>query len=216
MQEQITKTVPLADVEDVNGMPHMRDRQNRLVPLETIHDRDLLEDQLVRGIVNIFQGAQAELKAIRVKAIEEIQSFQNLMAEKHGIKRGGKKGNLQYTSFNGAYRVSLDKSDVLELNSDLELAETLIDGLLEKWMEGSCVQLKSVVNKAFNRNPAGGISAKAVLGLKSLKIEDPEWQEAMGIISNAVRIGSTREYVRVYRRNNVDGWDLIPLDIAKV
>lgn len=79
------------------------------------------------------------------------------------------------------------------------------------------VNLKAIVQKAFNVNAEGKINVKRVLELRTLKIEDEKWQRAMQALSDSLHIQTSREYIRFYERKDDTGeYELINLDFAKV
>jgi len=56
-----------------------------------------------------------------------------------------------------------------------------------------------------------------VLGLRKLDIEDPEWQRAMTAIADAIRVTSSKTYIRFYEIDPDTGIRrAIPLDLAAV
>ena len=50
-----------------------------------------------------------------------------------------------------------------------------------------------------------------MLGLRAVRISDPEWLRAMELISDSVRTGQTVRYLRFYRRERGGKWRQVPL-----
>jgi len=56
-----------------------------------------------------------------------------------------------------------------------------------------------------------------VLALRRLKIDDENWGKAMTLIADAMKVVSSKSYLRFYERDDVSGEYLpIQLDIAGV
>lgn len=202
-------------VERMGEVDYMRDSKNRLTPVDQIPERDLLEDQLVRGVFASFMGVRELMRAAKARAMDDVQAFRAAMAERHNVTMGGEKGNLQFLTFDGRYRLQVSVQNVLQVNSDVEVAEQLINQCLDKWTKGSPMPLRAIVDRAFKRNADGVLSTAALVELRGLKIDDEDWNRAMGILADAMRVVATREYIRVHERKE-SGWELVPLDLAKV
>jgi len=55
-----------------------------------------------------------------------------------------------------------------------------------------------------------------VLSLRSLNITDDKWQKAMQAISDATQVISSKEYMRLYERDEYGKYQQITLDFASV
>ena len=80
-------------------------------------------------------------------------------------------------------------------------AKALIDECLAEWTQDSRQELKTIVQQAFDVNKEGNISTAKVLALRSYKIDDEKWQRAMKAIDDSLHTQTTREYIRIHRRN---------------
>jgi len=188
-------------VEIVNGVEYMRNSLGHLIPVSVVADRDKLEDQLVRGIVTQFEDMQSKLKDLKNGTMADLRAFQDVCAERWGVVRKGKKGGVQLTTYDGEYTVTISVDRVLRFNSDLEIAENLVSDCVRKWTEGSRPEVLALIDQAFRRDENGNLSTKAVLELRALQIDDEDWKKAMQIISGSLRVASTRDYVRVHKKD---------------
>ena len=74
-------------------------------------------------------------------------------------------------------------------------------------------KLRVIVQQAFDVDKDGHIRTAKVLSLRSLKIEDEKWQRAMQALGDSLHTLATREYVRLYRRDERTGeWALVNTD----
>ena len=63
----------------------------------------------------------------------------------------------------------------------------------------------------------GKLPVDRILSLRRLNIEDERWKRAMDAISEAIRVESSKSYIRFYRRESADKpWTALSLDIAKL
>ncbi|MBO9421737.1 DUF3164 family protein [Labrenzia sp. R4_2] len=196
---------------------YWKDAKGALIPIETIKPEHQEEDALVKSLVEEAEDINARLAAFKARAFGDVQAFRDLIAEKYGVKRGGKKGNVTLSTFDGSHQVVVAVAEHISFGTELEAAKELIDGCIHKWSEGANANLRALVDQAFQVDKQGKISTSRVLGLRRLAIEDPDWLRAMDAISDAVRVTGTKTYVRVYRRDPVrEDREPVSLDIASV
>lgn len=185
------------------------DAKGNLIPLENIKELDLARDDLVHEIFAAVQPAVDALDSAKQRAIADVRAFVELSAEKYGVKPS-KKGNITLTSFDGKLRVNVAMKDVMMFDERLAAAKALIDECLTEWTQDSRSELRVIVQQAFDVDKDGHISTAKVLSLRSLKIEDAKWQRAMQALSDSLHTLATREYVRLYRRDEHTGeWALL-------
>jgi hypothetical protein len=191
------------------------DSQGRLVPVTQIKEVDLARDDLVAELVAEAQKLNAALHAFRIRAHDDIQAFAELSAEKYGARLGGKKGNLSLVSYDGRFKIVRAISDQLVFDERLQAAKSLIDACITAWSTGSRDEIRTLINDAFKVDRIGKIDTARVLGLRQLKIEDPQWKQAMEAISDSLTVAASRSYIRVYQRiGNTEDYAQINLDVA--
>lgn len=195
------------------------DSAGRLVQEASIKQIDLVRDDLVKSITARAKKLNAELAKFKEESLSEIAAFIELSADQYGVMIGGKKGNVQLTSFDGQHRVLRANHDSMSFDERLLAAKELIDECLRDWCGRPGVPrgLITIANKAFRRNGAGEISVSRVLDLRSHDIEDARWKRAMEIITDSIRVQASVTYLRAYeRQGKTDQYGQISLDIAGV
>ena len=195
---------------------YRQDAKGNLVPLANIKEIDLLRDELVMEIVGKAQTVQQQMAAFKADSMADIAAFVQLSADRYDVAVGGKKGNVTLHSFDGAYRVNLSMQDTLVFDEGLLAAKALIDECINEWTEGSRSELKTLINAAFQVDKEGNISTARVLGLRRLEIKDEKWQRAMEALSDSLQVHTSKQFVRVYKRDDAGEYQLVSLDIAKV
>lgn len=194
---------------------YMKDARGALIPRENVKPEHLAEDELVRELAAQAESLSHALAAFRERALGDVEAFRALISEKYGATRGGAKGNVTLTSYDGTLQMQVAVGETLAFGPELQAAKELIDGCVTRWSEGANANLRVMVEHAFQTNKQGRIDTARVLGLRRLSIDDEDWQKAMDAISDAVRIVATKSYVRFYRRDPATDTKIpIPLDIA--
>lgn len=195
---------------------YRQDAKGNLVPLANIKEIDLLRDELVMEIADKAAKVQQQIAAFKTDAMADIAAFVQLSADRYDVSLGGKKGNVTLHSFDGQYRVNLAMQDTLVFDEGLLAAKALIDECINEWTEGSRTELKTLINAAFQVDKEGNISTARVLGLRRLEIKDAKWQRAMEALGDSLQVQTSKQFVRVYRRDEAGDYQLLNLDVAKV
>jgi hypothetical protein len=120
-------------------------------------------------------------------------------------------GNLTLKNYSDTLKIKFRQNDVIEFDDRIQRAAGIIRDLLEKWSGDARPQLKALVNEAFNSGQKGKIDRNAIFRLRKLKIDDPEWKQAMDLIDQSVSVAATRRYIQLLARNG--GSDYCPLDL---
>jgi hypothetical protein len=192
----------------------MTDGQGRQVPEELVKDIDKLRDQMVRRIADEAVKMKEVLNQFKERIRDEIYSFVEKSAGEYGVKWGGKKGNITLNTYDGKYRLLVQMNDNITFDERLQVARELIGKCLNKWSDGARQEIKLLVNDAFQVDKTGKISTARVLGLRRLDIQDKDWQKAMTAITESIQITGTKQYLRVYERDDNGEYQMIPLDVA--
>ena len=205
-------------MSQIDMSQYKKDARGNLVPIDNIREIDLLRDELVMEIVGKAQAVAEQLADYKRGAMDDINAFVQLSAERFGVELGGKKkGNLTLHSFDGRYRVQYAVQDTLSFDEGLQAAKALIDEALHDMLAGvTDADVWTIVQAAFATDKEGNISTGKVLGLRRLKIGHPKWQQAMDAVADSLQILTSKAYVRVYRRDDEGEYKLMNLDIAKV
>lgn len=215
MSEQATITA--ADpVLEIGGRPFMADAGGRLVPLDLVKPEHKLEDQAVRKIVSYALDLNARISRFRGHTFDDISTFVDLLSERYGGKRGGQKGNLTITTYDGTQKVTIQVQDQLSFGPELQIAKDKVDACITAWSAGASDEIRALVEHAFQVDKEGKINRAALFALRRLEINDEHWREAMAALGDAIRVIGSREYVRIYRRADARSpWQPVTIDLAQ-
>lgn len=203
----------------MNQVPegYKEDGTGALRPVDAIKKIDLLRDDLVMEIVSKAKIKRDELVTLKAEIYGDIESFVDLSSEQYGVKRGGKKGNVTLTSFDGKYKIIKANADNVVFDERLQAAKALIDECLADWSKGAHPGLVTIVNDAFRTDTKGELRTNRVLALRRHDINDIRWKNAMDAIADSLQVVGSKTYIRVYERiGQTDRYKQIPLDIAAV
>ncbi|SNY91371.1 Protein of unknown function [Cohaesibacter sp. ES.047] len=192
----------------------MLNAKGDLVHESNIRAQHLLEDELVNKLIERAKPLNEALSSFRENAISEIDGFVDLLVSSYGDKkRGGRKGNVTLTSFDGSKRIELVVAETIGFGPELIAARELIEECLREWTENANPQLMTIVERAFRLNKKGEITVSNVMELHQYEFTDERWRKAMRAINDSTRATSTKRYVRISERRNQDEkFSSIPLD----
>lgn len=185
---------------DITAVPDgcMEDARGAFIRVEKIKPEHLLEDELVNRLAESARSVRGAMTAFKQVAFEDVDAFRDIIAEKYGAQKGGKKGNITLRSFDGKAELQVAVSDHIAFGPELQAAKKLIDGCVERWAAESSDNIRALINHAFQVDKAGKTDTRRVLELRRLDIQDPDWKLAMDAIADAVRVTSSRTYMRFY------------------
>lgn len=198
----------------------MRTRQGDLRPVSAVRPQDRLEDELVRDLVGRARALRDDLAALKAYGMRQTTDFKAMVAAEYGAAKGGAKGNMTLSRFDGSEEVQVQIAEHIAFGPELAAAKELIDGCILRWSEGANDNLRAMIDQAFQVNKAGRIDTGRVLGLRNLDIKgpdggkDPDWERAMEAIGDAVRVTGSRTYLRFYETDARGVRLPISLDLA--
>jgi hypothetical protein len=190
-----------AALEGAAPAGYLRDGAGRLVPLALVKPADLQRDKLVRELFAKFEAMQAACMAFRQCADADIDAHLALVAEQYGVAMGGQEGNLTLSSYDGSLRIQRAVEKSIAFSDEIHAAKKLIFACLADWTDGARDELKVIADDAFRTDAQGHLSVGRILGLLRWSIQDPRWLEAMRAIRDSIRVQSTKDYLRFYRRD---------------
>lgn len=212
---QSAATAEPPGTELVNGELYMRDTRGALMPLEMVKTADRLQDEVVRKVMGYAEPLQAELARFREHTFDDVDNFVALLEQEHGAKRGGAKGNVTLTTYDGLMKVTVAVADIITFGPELQVAKSLIDECVREWSADGRVEVRALIERVFNVDKGGLVDKSALLQLTRIAIEDARWVKAMKAIRESFRPIGTKRYVQIHRRSRPDGkWNLVSLDMA--
>lgn len=200
----------------INKEEYMTDRKGRLVPINQVSEYDLEMDAFVSDAIRDAKLKNAELRDFKKRAFDNCYAWLDLIAEKYGRTRGGAKGNVTFSSFDGSKQISIKVQDSLAFGPELQVAKQLIDECVKEWSKGANEKLLAIIDDAFQVDKEGNLSAWRILSLRRVKIDDDRWKNAMEAISESLQVTVSKTYINFREKDEAGKLVNIPLDIAAI
>lgn len=211
----IPADLPPATVE-IDGKTYMPDARGALVPVELVKVTDQLEDETVRKIMGHMVALSEQIARFKGHTFEDIGALDAVLAQEHGTRLGGRKGNKTLMSYDGLNKIEVRVADQIDFGPQLQIAKQLVDECLNEWSSDARAEIRALVTRAFNTDKEGLINRSDIFTLLRLDITDPRWVRAMDAIRSAIRVVGSKTYVRGARRVATDApWENVTVDLAK-
>lgn len=185
-----------------------------------IREQDKMRDMVVMGIAKDALRLHEELKALKKRALEEIDDLITIAGEKFDMKLGGPKGNVSLISFDGHYKVKRIYSNVMAFTEEMEVAKVKVFECISRWgqtvNEDAHKHLFTLATNAFRLNTKGEISLSRVLEMTRVDIDDEDWKQAMAAVKDSIIVNGKAVYIQVQERVGEKAYKTILLDIAGV
>lgn len=210
-----TAIAPTDGRREIDGTIYLIDGKGGLIPLTAVKPQDVLQDELVRKIMGFAEPISAQVARFRQHTLDDVDAFVALLEQEYGARRGGKKGNLSFLSYDGLQKVDVGVGENIAFGPELQIAKELVDDCLRDWSQGTRDELKAVINRAFDVDSQGKVNRNDLFYLLRLEIEDERWKRAMKAIRDSIRVIGSKRYVRIYRRpNNQAAWEAVSINMA--
>lgn len=208
----------LPSVVTIGGHDCMIDRTGKYTPIELVKPEERLEDDLVRLLFARAIGIFDALCAFKTLAFENMDAFQDLLAEKYGLKRrGGPKGNVTFSSYDGRLQVMIRVSDILSFGPELQTAKEICDECLIEWGASAPPVIRDLIQDAFKTGKAGQVSRDQIFRLLRTEHDDARWKRMQDALRAAIRVDSSKSYIHFRFRPHANAnWVTLSLDIAAV
>ena len=195
---------------------YLKNALGHLIPIQLISEIDKMRDHIVHEIVGKAEELAQLEQDFHDDTFGEIQAFTALSAEKYNVKLGGVKGTITLSSFDGSLQVKLAKADVMAFNENLEAARVLVDACIRRWAKGSNINIIALVDHAFQTDKEGKINLGRMYTLMRYEIDDAEWTQAMQALHDSIQPVNTKQYIRIYRRNDKGKMEQLALDMRRL
>ncbi len=199
----------------IDGTPYWINSDGGLIPDAAVKSIDKLQDELVRKIVGFALPLSARVARFRQHSFDDVDGFVALLEQEYQSRRGGAKGNLTFTSYDGLLKVVVQVAEHIVFGPELQVAKGIVDDCLREWSADSRTEIRAIINRAFDVDSQGRINRNDLLSLLRLEIADERWQRAMQAIRDSFRVIGSKRYIRLYQRPNAQAaWQSITIDVS--
>ena len=182
------------------------------VPAKYVSKFDKARDAVSRRILKRFLAGRKMLEQI---VRESIADLDGLMKLKESV---GAKGNFQTSSFDGLIQVSIDQQYNIQLDERVARARELmleyVNSELSR-LDKDTTFLRKLVEDSFRANAKGYLPIASILKLTRYEVKDARWNEARGILQDAMKPVPGKRYLNCRVRNTTQqDFKTIRLDLA--
>ena len=182
------------------------------VPAKYVSKFDKARDAVSRRILKRFNAGRKVLEQIVRESIEDLDG---LMKLKESV---GAKGNFQTSSFDGLIQVSIDQQYNIQLDERVARARELmieyVNSELSR-LDKDTTFLRKLVEDSFRANAKGYLPISSILKLTRYEVKDERWNEARGILQDAMKPVPGKRYLNCRVRNTPQqDFKTIRLDLA--
>ncbi len=191
------------------------DSKGDAIPVKYIDPIEKKRDQLVESLILKAQKLNKQIIKFKKDSLAEIEKYIRDTEKKYGIKVQTKEGNKILSSFSNTEKIMVKVNKCMDFDDRLALAKALIDECIKRWSKGSDDKIKLLIEDAFRVDKQGNIDKERILSLRKIKIKSKDWQKAMEIIADSIRVVGKRTYIIFMTKNDKEIWESIALDIAR-
>ena len=182
------------------------------VPAKYVSKFDKPRDAVSRRILKRINAGRKVLEQI---VRESIADLDGLMKLKESV---GSKGNFQTSSFDGLIQVSIDQQYNIQLDERVARARELmleyVNSELSR-LDKDTTFLRKLVEDSFRANAKGYLPISSILKLTRYEVKDERWNEARGILQDAMKPVPGKRYLNCRVRNTTQhDFKTIRLDLA--
>lgn len=193
------------------------DAKGRFVPERLVPEKDKLITQTVNMMIGHAGELSAQIRRFKGHCFADVAALLSILGEMYDTQRGGRKGNITLTSYDGLKKVQLSIQDRFTFGPELQIAKGLVDECLTAWSADSRDEIRAIIQDAFAVDQAGTVNREALMRLPRLAIDDPTWQKAMEALRDSIQVEGSKAYFRFYVRASVEhGWTAVPIDMAAI
>lgn len=200
---------------DIDGKDYWISANGGLIPDEVVKPIDKLQDELVRKIIGHGVPLSAQIARFRQHSFDDVDALVALLEQEYQAQRGGSKGNLVFTSFDGCLQIKVTVADAIIFGPELQTAKGLVDECLREWSADSGVEIRAIITRAFDVDSQGRLNRSGLFSLLRYDIPDARWQNGMKAIRDSIRIVGSKRYIRMYQRAHAQAaWEAVTIDVA--
>jgi hypothetical protein len=194
-----------AAIEEANDQERIYiNPQGYKVPQHDMKPQEILRDETVMPHIEKALELSAMVDEFKRKVFGDINDYIALVAAEYNTEINTGKGNFTLTSFDGKSKIVIGISDDIKFGPEIDIAKKLINEVIEEMMADSDNELiLQVINDAFQTNKQGNYSKAGIYILRKYRNSNksPKWQEAMRALDDGILAGSTKTYLRFYKKN---------------
>ncbi len=188
----------------INGNGEWLNRNGRFVQPSTINKAMKKRDKVVCKIMKRTEALNVKMAEHKAWVKAEIEAYMTWLKAHADVTDVETKGNMTLSDYANLQAVEISVNDIIVFDERLNLAKGIIDKCLRKWTGESNVNIKAIVDEAFNVDKKGSVNKMMIMRLLGIEIKDADWVKAMNMIRESIAIGGTRKYLAFRKRSSCE------------
>lgn len=186
---------------EINGKMYLENAVGGYIPVECVSEIDLLRSDTVWEIALDAETEAARRAEKHAKWLNDMLAFMAISSETHGVKIGGRKGNVTISTHAGEYRVQIAVQTRIVFDERLRVAQQMLEQYAFAIASDAGPEIRAIISNAFQVDTEGKINVPKILDLQKIDIQDTRWRDAMQVIYASIGHLKSGTYLRVSKRN---------------
>lgn len=189
------------------------DGEGMKTPHKLVKDEDKRRDKTVCRLMNRIKALQKTISDTKAQVEHELLEYLGDAAKREGE---------EWVGGTTVYDYSMEKAITIKIakrwtfDERLQIAKQKIDKCIENWSGNANSKLLALVNRAFKVDQKGDVDARQIIGLRTLKISDSLWEEAMDLIADSQKVQGTKTYFYFQEADENGQMQTIVLDFSRL
>ena len=180
------------------------------------YERD--KEELINWMGKKAGEVSAALTEFKKTGFEKLESFRAVMLDYGAIRKGERnKGNFEIK--NEDFKIIFSSQVKHAFDERSLMAEKKLKNWLEGFVKNRDKKLHKFIMGLMERNhKTGDLDIKNINRIYKMEndFEDQDWKDAIKLFKESYNPVGTTLYVRTYKRNERNGWDLIDLNYSSI
>lgn len=188
------------------------------IPYNRTTDYERKSERVTAKLANHALKLNNQLEAFKIYLKEEVIALYDAFKNDNGGIIGKGKGNATFYNFDRTIKVEVAINEAIAFDENtIELAKTKLDEVLNDGLQGAKDFIKPIVMEAFTKTN-GKLDTKGVLSLKkhTSRVKDVRYAEAMELIDKAIRRPSSKEYFRIWIKDDAGEYKDVQLNFSAI
>lgn len=189
------------------------------IPYNRTTDFERKAERITAKLAKEAMRLNSSLKAFKTEVKQQAQSlYETFCLENKVTGKGKGKGGATFYNFDRSIKIEVTVNEQISFDENtIELAKNKLDEMLNDGLAAAKDFIKPLVMDAF-KTSGGKLDTKRVLGLRRYadRVTDPRYAEAMKLIDKAIRNPKSKEYFRVWVKDDAGQYQDIQLNFSAI
>ena len=184
----------------------------RTTPFERKCEKDTAK------IANRALKLNNDLTAFKNDLKQEVEALYEDFKKENGGIIGKGKGNASFYNFDRSIKVEVSINEAITFDENcINLAHEMLKEVISEGLSGAADWIEGIVLDAFAKSN-GKLDTKKVLGLRKYeqKVNKPRYSEAMRMIDKGIRRPASKEYFRVWIKDEAGEYKDVQLNFSAI